>query len=157
MKVSIRPLEEKDAATSYRWRNDPEIWRFTARKPDGKITAEMELEWIKEVLARPNEMRFAICVGDEGEYVGNVQLTNITSEDAQFHIFIGEKQYHGKGIGTEATRLILEYAFGVLMLKQVWLKVTEENTAGLKAYLKCGFQIVARTDSGLLMNTMNNL
>ena len=37
-KVLIRPLEVSDALTSYKWRNDPEIWKYTGSRPDMEIT-----------------------------------------------------------------------------------------------------------------------
>ena len=151
MKVAIRPLEESDALLSYKWRNDSDVWKYTGNKPDKKITLKIEKKWIKTVLGRQNEKRFAICIGDEMEYVGNVQLTDITTYNAQFHIFIGRKKYHGMGIGTKATKLILEYAFKILKIKQIYLKVNPDNIAAVKSYEKCGFEIIERHEKELLM------
>jgi diamine N-acetyltransferase len=151
MKVIIRPLAEKDAYTSFAWRNDPLIWKYAGHKPDRTITVEMELEWIRKVLSRPDEKRYAICVGEEMEYVGNVQLTDMTAEEAQFHIFIGNREYHGKGIGTQATRLILEKAFHEFGLKRVYLEVREQNIAAVTSYGNCGFEIVSKSSDTLTM------
>lgn len=139
MAVSIRLLEEEDAKMSYLWRRDPEIWKYTGSKPTQEITYEIEKEWIKKVLKRKDEIRFAICVGSKNEYVGNVQLTNITKTDAEFHIFVGNKDFHNKGIGTKATNLILNYAAKVLKLEMVYLIVNKNNIAAIKSYEKCGF------------------
>ncbi len=139
MAVSIRLLEEEDAKMSYLWRRDPEIWKYTGSKPTQEITYEIEKEWIKKVLNRKDEIRFAICVGSKNEYVGNVQLTNITKTDAEFHIFVGNKDFHNKGIGTKATNLILNYAAKVLKLEMVYLIVNKNNIAAIKSYEKCGF------------------
>jgi len=151
MEIYIRPLKEEDSFISFRWRNDPEIWALTGNKPNKIITPEIELEWIKNILSRVNEKRFAICIKETNEYIGNVQLTDITNENAQFHIFIGEKAFHGKGIGTKATRLILEYAFAVLKLKQVYLKVKQENVAAIKSYKKCEFKFKEIVNGELLL------
>lgn len=149
MNVSIRLLEEKDAKTSYIWRNDSEIWIYTGSKPNGIITYEIENEWIKKVLKRENEIRFAICTGDENEYVGNVQLTNITKIDAEFHIFVGNKNFQNKGIGTKATNLILDYAKEILKLKTVYLFVNKNNTPAIKSYNRCGFFEVEKNNDQL--------
>ncbi len=111
----------------------------------------MELEWITKALAKPDEKRFAICVGETMEYVGNVQLTDITPDTAQFHIFIGMKKYHGKGIGTEATKLMLDHAFNVMRLKKVYLNVKHANIAAIKSYEHCGFNVAARSESDITM------
>ena len=141
--IYIRPLEISDAEVSFRWRNDEEVWRLTQNRPKDQVTAEMELEWIRKVLVRTNEMRFAICLTETNEYIGNVQLTDINSYQAQFHIFIGNKQYWGKGIGAIATRKMINYGFDELKLQSVYLFVNEENVPAIKAYEKAGFRKIS--------------
>jgi len=138
-RIYIRLLEEKDASVSWIWRNDPKVWKHTGAKPNKLITHSIELEWIKEVLQRKNEIRFAICEKETGEYIGNVQLTGINGYDAAFHIFIGDKKSWGRGYGTEATRLLLNYGFNVLNLQSIYLDVKKENKAAIRVYSKVGF------------------
>lgn len=141
MNVSIRPLSITDAATSYKWRNDPKVWEYTGSRPDREITPEIETEWICSVLKRKNERRFAICA-DDGRgpvYVGNVQLTGIDGDTAQFHIFIGEKEYWGRGVGSLATKKILQLAEHDLSLKTIWLEVNCKHTSAIRMYERCGF------------------
>ncbi len=155
-RVNIRPLNIADAKKSWLWRNDPNVWAFTGSKPNKFITEEMEMEWIKGVLARKNERRFAICIGDSvNEYVGNVQLTDITKRQAEFHIFIGEKEYWGKGIATLATNQILEVAFKELFLSSIYLYVKKENIAAIKVYQKCGFKICSVDEISYKMEIIN--
>lgn len=139
--VYIRPLSVDDAKISYKWRNDPEIWKLTGSKPEKIITLDIEAEWIKKVITLKDEKRFAICIRETDEYIGNVQLTGINQNDAEFHIFIGEKKYWGKGVATSATGKILDYAKNVLKIKIVYLHVNEKNIHAIKAYNKNGFEI----------------
>jgi len=152
MEVIIRPLELADAEYSWRWRNDPEIWKYTGSRPDKIITAEIEREWIAKVIDNKNEKRFAICVGSSREYIGNIQLTDIEAGESQYHIFIGNKAYWGKGIAQAATKLILQFAFEKINLDEVYLFVHHENLAAIEAYLKCGFKIVAKNLKEIKMN-----
>jgi RimJ/RimL family protein N-acetyltransferase len=146
--IYIRPLRETDAEISYRWRNDPEIWKYTLSRPDKEITLEIEKDWIQKVLSRSDEKRFAVCLRDTDEYIGNVQLTDINSYEAEFHIFIGEKKYWGKGLGTKVTSLAVDYAFNVLELQSVYLFVKKENVAAIRAYEKAGFNKIIEDESG---------
>lgn len=141
MDVFIRPLEENDAYISYRWRNDPGLWKHTGSRPNREITPEIEIEWIREVLQRKDEKRFAICVCREGGpiYVGNIYLTNIQDGSGEFHIFIGDKAYWNRGIGKQATRTLLEYAKSELGLLSVWLEVSSVHTSAIRVYEQCGF------------------
>lgn len=151
MKVTIRPLIITDAKTSWKWRNDPLVWKYTENRPDRIITREIELEWLRNALLRKNEHRFAICVGEEMDYVGNVQLNDITGIDAHLHIFIGERKFQGLGIATQATRLIIDYAFKTLDLKTIYLYVNSKNKNALKLFKSCGFKIIEEKEDQLKM------
>ncbi|MDO7171355.1 GNAT family N-acetyltransferase [Mariniflexile sp. AS56] len=155
--IYIRPLEEQDAYVSVKWRNNPEIWKFTGAKPDNLVTIEMELSWIKKVFERTNEKRFAICLSDSNQYIGNVQLTDIEGSEAQFHIFIGEAAFWNKGIGTTATKLILEYGFDVLKLSLIYLYVKEVHKAAVKAYQNSGFKQLQLEDGFIKMEIQGDL
>jgi RimJ/RimL family protein N-acetyltransferase len=122
------------------------VWRLTGESPSNLISYETELEWINTALARSDEKRFAICINDEKKYVGNVQLTCITSRSAEFHIFIGDPSLYGMGIGTKATSLILSYAHEILSLKEVFLYVHPENKAAIQIYEKCRFILIDSDD-----------
>ena len=136
--VLIRPLREQDALTSYNWRNDPVIWENTGRKPDRHITGQIETEWIRKVLAEGNSSRFAILA--DNTYIGNIQITNILpGEEGEYHVFIGEKNYWGKGIATLATWQLIRYAREGLNLKRLYLSVKPHNEAAVRVYQKCGF------------------
>ncbi len=151
--VSIRPLLLKDAKVSYKWRNDPDVWVNTFRVWKGAVTAEVEKEWIKTVRKNKNERRFAIIVGNDYKYVGNTQLTNIdfSSKEAKFHIFIGDKKFWGKGVGTLATKLLLNYAFEDLKLRRVYLEVKISNIGAIKVYKRCGFKKIKEENDHYLM------
>lgn len=137
-KVLIRPLEISDAEISWKWRNDAVIWKFAGSKPKNKITLEVELDWIKKVTKEENSRRFAILVDDV--YVGNIQLTNIKKGvSAEYHIFIGNKDYWNKGIAKLATFQIITYAKNILKLKRLFLYVKPNHLSAIQLYTNCKF------------------
>ena len=150
-KVLIRPLKISDSQISWKWRNDPKIWEFTGTKPKEEITYEIENDWIQSAIADQTTKRFAILVDDV--YVGNIQLTDIIEHDtAQYHIFIGDRNYWGKGVAKLATYQILYYAKEVLDLKNIFLNVRKENFSAIKVYKKTGFEIIDEKDGWIKMN-----
>lgn len=153
MNVRIRPLKEQDAYTSVKWRNDPEVFKFTGNIYNHEITIDNELEWIRKVTANPTDYRCAILVDEV--YVGNIYLTNIKEGTAHFHIFIGDKSYWGKGVAKRASLLILEYAFNVLNIKEVLLRVRNVNTSAYNLYLRLGFKDVKVDGIWTLMKLSN--
>jgi len=134
----IRKLEPKDAEISWKWRNDPEIWKYTDRNHHNYITKEIEQAWIEQVLTQSGNERFAICIGKEQKYIGNIHLC-IESDEAAYHIFIGDKEQWGKGIASKVTSWVIEYARNDLKLKKLIAKVHQDNKASLNFFSKAGF------------------
>jgi len=132
MKVEIRTLQEKDAYTSYKWRNDSEVFKYTGNTYDHEILLDTELAWIKRVIQNKDEYRCAIEA--DGKYVGNIYLTGIGDGSAEYQIFIGEKDYWGKGVAKQASFLIIRYAFEILKLNEVTLKVKASNVNARNLY-----------------------
>lgn len=58
---------------------------------------------------------------------------------AEFVIMLAPEA-RGRGLGTAATRLALDYAFHVTNLRMVWLKVLAPNLPAVRAYEKAGFR-----------------
>lgn len=137
-KILIRPLRFEDASVSWKWRNDPEVWEHTGSRPDIVVTEEIEKQWIVDKLKELNSVRFAIDVDDV--YVGNIQLTNIVeNETAEYHVFIGDKSYWGKGVASLATSQIIRFAKNVINLQSIYLSVKPENKSAIRVYEKSGF------------------
>jgi RimJ/RimL family protein N-acetyltransferase len=153
IKVYIRPLSAKDSSVSFRWRNNPLIWKFTGKKPDKIVTVQDEFEWINNVLSNDDEFRFAICIDSTNEYIGNAYLTNYDEIDkkAELHIFIGEIEYWNKGIGFQVVRLLEKVGVDKLSLRQIYLFVNRENHAAVSLYRKCGFESVSTRENFIKM------
>ena len=150
MQVTIRPLKEEDAYTSVKWRNDPSVFKYTGNVYKKKIIIENELEWIRKLCANLNDYRCAIVV--DGVYVGNIYLTGIDGISAHYHIFIGNKKYWGKGVAKQASEQILAYAFNVLRLESVRLRVQKENISAFMLYKKLGFEVYDEDEVWLSMS-----
>lgn len=140
MLVELEPLQEKHAATSFKWRNNPDLWKFTFNRPDKEVSLEMELEWIRKVTQNKNEKRFAILA--DKQYVGNIYLTNIENNSSYFGIFLGDVNTQGKGIAQQAMQELFEMAKKQYGIKEIFLRVKIENVAAQKLYQKLNFTIV---------------
>ncbi len=149
MQVEIRPLREEDAHVSVRWRNISDIWRYTKFQATRPVTLDDELAWIRQVTADPTCRRFAILA--DGRYVGNIYLTGIKDGLAEYHVFIGEQDYWGRGVAKAATREILRFARESLHLDRVELLVNEANAAAMSLYSSFGWQTIAHEGEFLRM------
>lgn len=150
MNVNIRPLIIEDAFTSVKWRNDPEVFKYTGNTYDHEITIESELNWIKKVISNPKDYRCAIIV--DGTYVGNIYLTDIENCIGNYHIFIGDKSYWGKGVAKKASILIINYGFKNLGLSEIKLRVRDANQSATYLYKSLGFKTISKKNDVIEMS-----
>jgi RimJ/RimL family protein N-acetyltransferase len=93
-----------------------------------------------------HDVIMAIVENESNKAVGICGLHNKNDvhRTATFGIFVGDKSYWGQGIGTEATLLMLEYAFSVMNLNSISLEVIDYNHRAIRCYGKCGFKFVGK-------------
>jgi len=137
--VVLRPLGKSDLPRLLRWINDPEVRYFLeAFMP---MHEGEEEEWLESLSKRkPNDLVLAIET-KEGEHIGNIGLHRISWRDrtAVTGALIGEKEYWGKGLGTEAKMLLLDYAFNTLNLRKICSQVLAFNGRSIAYSKKCGY------------------
>ncbi len=142
--VALGPRRRDLLPTYQRWINDFEVLRTLGLPPPGPTTMEQETAWYE---AQPADAaRFTIYEVTTWRPLGTTALHGIDHRNdvATFGIFIGDADARGKGYGTEAARLMLDYAFTALGLHSVMLTVSEFNQAGRRAYDKAGFKEFGR-------------
>jgi diamine N-acetyltransferase len=129
------------------WFNDPEVRRGLAHR--GVVNLEAEEKWFEAMTEagsppRPTAVAFAIHAADDGELVGACSLENVDHNflRADFGIFLGRRR--GSGLGIDATRLSLDWAFHILGLRNVMLETYDFNEAALRAYERAGFRLIGR-------------
>jgi len=137
----LRPLDPEDEMqvgtfTDYVNRGLTTQHLFTGSIP--MRTKDYQQKWAAELKA--GEILFGIWVDDR--FIGTCGLH--THRDIykswEFRILIFDPEFIGKGIGAEATRLTVDYAFSRLNAHRVWLGVNEENKGAVKCYEKVGFK-----------------
>jgi RimJ/RimL family protein N-acetyltransferase len=81
-----------------------------------------------------------------GSLIGHVRLARVDLRDRRASLAIGIEDFTclGKGIGTEAIRLVQQYAFGELGLRRLSVRVVEYNHRAIRSYEKCGFVFEGR-------------
>ncbi|HEY5638739.1 MAG TPA: GNAT family protein [Dehalococcoidia bacterium] len=138
--VRLRAVEPEDAENAFRWMNDREVTRnLMARYP---FSLESEREWVKGA-GKPldfGNVRLAVET-KEGVHIGHCGLHNGSAESrhAELGIMLGEKDYWGRGFGTDTMLTLLRFAFEQMNLHKVSLGVFEFNERGLAMYTKLGF------------------
>jgi RimJ/RimL family protein N-acetyltransferase len=138
--VRLTQIERKSLPAFRRWFRDYEVQRFLAM-PTVPITDEAEDAWYERMAQARDQYIFSICTLADDTLIGNCGLFDLDHKNrsAEFGIVIGEKDCWGRGFGTDATRLIVRFAFEELNLNRVALRVYDFNGRAIRAYEKAGF------------------
>ncbi len=144
--VALGPVSKDMVPRFLRWINDFGTQLRVGMPMPGPVTAEGEDGWYENVSTGTDRHTFAIRELASMTVIGSTALHDIDMRDrsATFGIMIGDPDARGKGYGTEATSLMLDYAFAMLGLHSVHLTVYEFNVAGMKAYARAGFRECGR-------------
>jgi RimJ/RimL family protein N-acetyltransferase len=137
-------VERADAPTLVPWLNDPETTRnLLIHRP---VSLAFEEAFLNRLAESATDIVLGIMVRQSDQFIGVTGFHDIDTRNRQvsFGIAIGDKSAWGKGYGTEATRLMVGYAFNTLNLNRVHLRVYEYNERGRRAYEKAGFRVEGR-------------
>lgn len=144
--MTLRPIRAKDAdLIDAIIRADTEIARLTGSvNSSDEQPMGMPLEKLREIYGgwAVADDRLVLAVIDKanGELVGEVVLAgwDESNRSCWFRTLIGEAG-RGRGLGTEATRLIVNHGFRVLGLHRITLEVYDFNPRARHVYEKVGF------------------
>jgi RimJ/RimL family protein N-acetyltransferase len=147
--VRLAAIDPEEVGKSFsKWGRDSEYKRLLDFAPPRLYSVRASKEWIEKQLeaSQPNTYWFAIRSLEDDRLLGDIDLAVTTwgSRDAFVGIGIGERDFWGKGYGTEAMQLALRFAFTELNLRRVTLDVMEQNQRAVRSYEKVGFRIEGR-------------
>lgn len=140
-RLTLRSPDISDAPARFALGNTPEIHRMFGGDPADfrPLTEEGAEAWVG-MLSRE---RYAWVIELEGKLVGSIRLHDVNPADRRASLAIGllDTDVLGKGVGTEAMRLVAAYAFDAIGLHRLVVRVLSFNTRAIAAYEKVGFQI----------------
>ncbi len=141
--IYLSPKNAEDFIQYTKWMNDFKTTDYIGRS-NQVITIDAEKNYLNDRINE--EASFGIIEKQNNKLIGSIDLCEINhlKRKATLGIFIGDNEYRGKGYGTEAIRLILDYGFNYLNLNNIKLDVMEFNERAQKCYKKCGFKEYGR-------------
>ncbi|MBB4932127.1 RimJ/RimL family protein N-acetyltransferase [Lipingzhangella halophila] len=148
-RVRLVPLTEEHTDAFYASTLDEEVRRLTGTH---HMPSYLQVqEWCATRAESPDRVDLAITEQPGGRFVGELSLQDFDpdNESAGYRIALSAIEFTGQGLGREATRLILEYAFGELGLHRVWLHVHAFNMRAIAVYRACGFSVEGRMRDSL--------
>ncbi len=147
--LRLRAPELSDVEVLYKWENDPAIWMVSnTLTPFSKYVLNKYIEKAHQDIYESRQLRLMIdlSVGDSFaiEPIGTVDLFDFEPhhQRAGVGILISEPMNRQKGYASEALRLVINYAFQVLLLHQLYCNIDFENKASINLFTKHGFKII---------------
>lgn len=137
--ITLAPLRPDDMPLMYEWINNREL--VILNGPFRAVSRAEHEAWFNSIQHRTDAVIFGIRRLADDTLIGSCQLHSISPlhRSAELQIRLGDTTQHGKGFGTEAVQLLLEYAFKELKLHRVYLHVFSTNLPAIRVYEKTGF------------------
>jgi RimJ/RimL family protein N-acetyltransferase len=144
-KVGLGPYLREHIETMVEYYQDPEVTIYA----NGELeltSIERATERYEKLSKETDRISFVIYELEKLSVIGDAGLRDINQQHgtATLGIGIGNKDYWGKGYGTEAVKLVVDYAFRFLNLYNVYLDTNSFNERAVHAYQKAGFKEIGR-------------
>ena len=145
-RIRLRPVERDDLPRYVKWLSDPELRGYlSAHLP---ISQAQEERWFETNLNAGDTQAFAIDAQpvDAGigpwVHIGGCSFVQIDwrSRHGELGIFIGARDYWGRGYGTDVVQTLAGWGFDTLNLNRIYLRVHSTNERAIRCYEKVGFQ-----------------
>ena len=143
--VTLRPLTEDDWHLLLKWNNDPEVMKYF----DHEDFSPTSLSEVQSIYRWVSTHAHCFIIEVEGHSIGEcwLQRMNLQRIVDQFlgedlrriDIAIGEKDLWGRGYGTEAIRLLVDFSLTHERADAIFGIVSADNERSLRAFRKCGF------------------
>ncbi len=140
-KILLRPWQREDAQPLAIIANNRNIWNNLRDQLPHPYTVMDAMQWVAHSKEQDPAVNFAVIYnGEVAGSIGCVTKDDVYRKSMEIGYFIGEN-FWGKGIATEAVKLLLEYIQLRFDVIRVYAEVFEHNKASMKALQKNGFYL----------------
>ena len=138
--ISLRKIEPTDIPYLYQWENDARMWADSStHNPLSQADLREYITSSTGDIYRDGQLR--LMIDNKGESIGCIDLFDFDPRNrkAAIGMYIAPHA-RGKNMGTQAVRLLEEYAFGFLQLRMLYAIIATQNIACSSIYEKEGYQ-----------------
>lgn len=140
-RVVLRALTQEDLPRLHQFNNDLELQLQAEFNPPRPESLERLQERFDQRTSSGGHGDVEYAIEADGEFIGLCELgeAHPAHGTASLAIFLGDRNYWGRGFGQETLRLLIDYAFQVRNVRKLWLSTHSENERALRCYRACGF------------------
>ena len=140
--VYLAPLDEDCLEQVLAWKSDVQLARQLVAV-ETTMTIQDVHDWYKRTVLDAQQVLFGVFQVGSNNFIGIARLMFIDAlhKTAELGIYLGNAEMRGHGLGRETVKHLIDYAFNRLKLERLYLRVLATNTAALRCYTACGFQL----------------
>ncbi|MBP9822130.1 MAG: GNAT family N-acetyltransferase [Candidatus Pacebacteria bacterium] len=152
-RINLRPYETGDVSFWQKWDTDPEVQRFMPEPINEPVSDEKQFDYLRECEEEQGGVYWTIVWRENSKPIGHIAITEINYHHGigEIGIVVGEKEYWGKGVASEAIKGVIEFALSI-GLKRLSAEFEEGNVALEKSLTKNGFRKEAVLKSSRVKN-----
>lgn len=140
--IKLKPIEMEDLQKLNKWKNDEEIFKNLGGgfQP---VSESQQKMWMEKIVQNTSTDKRFMILNEENVKVGFIGLYGISPihRTCTLGIYIGEKEYWGKGIASNAYRALENYAKNYLNIRKIRLEVVKDNEGAINLYKKLNFEV----------------
>ncbi|MDK8190263.1 GNAT family protein [Paenibacillus sp. UMB7766-LJ446] len=139
-RIYLRPFESTDVDGYFPGLFDAEMRRLTGTQ--NSFTRSQVERYIENAAQDDSRLMLLIALQENDQVIGDIALMDMHTKNRSAHIRIAidNTENQGKGYGSEALLLMLDYGFGICNLHRIELEVYAFNQRAIRTYEKLGFQ-----------------
>lgn len=140
-RLQLRAMEPEDLEVLYAMENDPKTWDVTNfNVPYSRFVLRQYIENSQCDMFADRQLRMMIVRCEDDAVIGTIDITDYAPMHARGEIGIAiQVEYQGNGYAKEALKLMCDYSFGFLCMKQLTAHIATDNEASLQIFKSCGF------------------
>ncbi|MEO0059713.1 MAG: hypothetical protein RLZZ312_1360 [Bacteroidota bacterium] len=153
--IFLRALEPIDLDFIYEVENNIDVWEISGTQtPYSKFLIKQYLENAHQDIFEAKQLRLAICEKATEDPLGLIDLFEYDPKNnrAGIGLLIQNKSNRNTGIGSEALKILTDYAFYHLNINQLFANISVENTASLNLFSNFGFEKIGIKKNWNLVN-----
>ena len=142
--IYLRSLEPEDLDFLYQVENNPDIWELSSNQtPYSKFALKQYIErTLSEDIYGLKELRLVICKTQDNATIGLIDLFDFNPKNkrAGIGILISDEKNINSGYGSQALETLIDYAFDVLQLHQLYCNILSTNQRSINLFIKHNFK-----------------
>ncbi|MGC4079517.1 MAG: GNAT family protein [Rubrivivax sp.] len=150
-RVELRLVTLDDVSERYvGWLRNPEVNKYLETR-FSEQTLESVRSFVASMVDSTHSYLFAIVEKSTGAHVGNVKIGPVNPHHsfADVSYFLGERASWGKGLGTEAVRLVTAFGFERLGLHRCQAGLYASNVGSQRVLEKAGYTYEGKLEKQL--------